>query len=346
MSDDSASGMTCFLTRDAPLGHRNTFRVPAKALRYTELRVAAALPELLQRRELRTMPMLVLGDGSNVLFTKDYEGLVLHMGTEGMQLLQDGTTAHVRVAAGENWHRFVRWSLQHGFAGLENLVLIPGTVGAAPIQNIGAYGVEVREFIDTVEAFDREADEFVKLDNAACGFGYRDSVFKREPGRFIVTAVDFLLPRRREPRLDYAGVRQELEAMGVKDPTPVNVANAVEALRRRKLPDPAITGNAGSFFKNPVLPAERAAALVAAHPKLPHWETSDGQSKVSAAWLIETCGFKGVRDGDAAVSDRHSLVLINCGHATGAQVWGLATRIRDGVAARFGVTLEPEPVVL
>jgi UDP-N-acetylmuramate dehydrogenase len=343
---DSASGMTCFLTRDAPLGHRNTFRVPAKALRYTELRVAAALPELLQRRELKTMPMLVLGEGSNLLFTQDYPGLVLHMATQGVQLLEEGTTARVRVAAGENWHGLVRWSLQHGFAGLENLALIPGTVGAAPIQNIGAYGTEVREFIAMVEAFDRKADAFVQLDNTACAFGYRDSVFKREPERFIITAVDFLLPRRRELRLDYAGVRQELDAMGVKDATPVNVAHAVETMRRRKLPDPAITGNAGSFFKNPILDAERAQALVSAHPKLPHWDAGDGRTKVSAAWLIETCGFKGVRDGDAAVSDRHSLVLINCGHATGPQIWGLATRIRDAVAARFGVTLEPEPVIL
>ena len=343
---DSASGMTCFLIRDAPLGHRNTFRVPAKALRYAELRVAAALPEVLQRRELKTMPLLVLGEGSNLLFTQDYPGLVLHMATQGIQLLEDGTTARVRVAAGENWHGFVRWSLQHGFAGLENLALIPGTVGAAPIQNIGAYGAEVREFIAMVEAFDRKQDAFVQLDNAACAFAYRDSVFKRDPQRFIVTAVDFLLPRKRELRLDYAGVRQELEAMGVKDPTSVNVAHAVETLRRRKLPDPAITGNAGSFFKNPIVPAERAAALVSAHPALPNWPAGEGLTKLSAAWLIETCGFKGVRDGDAAVSDRHSLVLINCGHATGAQVWALATRIRDAVSARFGVTLEPEPIIL
>ena len=343
---ESPSTVTCFLTRDAPLQHRNTFHVPAKAARYAELRGAGALPELLQRRELKTMPLLVLGEGSNLLFTQDYAGLVLHMANTGVGMLQDGTTARVRVAAGEDWHGFVRWSLQHGFAGLENLALIPGTVGAAPIQNIGAYGAEVGEFIATVEAFDRKQDGFVQLDNAACAFGYRDSLFKREPGRFIVTAVDFLLPRRRELRLDYAGVRQELESMGVDDPTPVSVAAAVENLRRRKLPDPAITGNAGSFFKNPLLPAERVAALVAAHPTLPNWAGADGRVKVSAAWLIEACGFKGVRDGDAGVSHKHSLVLVNYGHATGAQVWALATRIRDSVSQRFGVSLEPEPLVL
>ena len=343
---ENLSDVTCFLTRDAPLEHRNSFRVPASAARYTELRSAGALPELLQRRELEGLPILVLGAGSNLLFTRDYPGLVLHMANSGVQLLQDGSTARVRVAAGENWHGFVRWSLQHGLMGLENLALIPGTVGAAPIQNIGAYGAEVSEFIVGVEAFDRRRDEFVQLDNAACGFDYRDSLFKREPARFIVTAVDFALPRRRPLRLDYAGVRQELEAMGVKEPTPVNVATAVENLRRRKLPDPAIIGNAGSFFKNPLLSAERAAALLAAHPALPNWPGSGRTVKVSAAWLIETCGFKGVRDGDAGVSEKHSLVLVNYGQATGAEVWALATRIRDAVAQRFGVTLEPEPLIL
>ena len=344
--ESSPSTVTCFLTRDAPLEHRNTFRVPAKARRYTELRDTAGLPELLHRRELKEMPLLVLGEGSNLLFTKDFDGLVLHMASSGVTPLDGGEIARVRVAAGERWHDFVLWSLEHGLAGLENLALIPGTVGAAPIQNIGAYGAEVGEFVSMVECWDRRSEEFAQLDNKACGFSYRDSVFKRDPGRFIVTAVDFALPRRRELRLDYAGVREELEAMGVKQPLPQDVAQAVEAMRRRKLPDPAITGNAGSFFKNPVLPKERAESLLAAHPKLPNWPAAGGMIKISAAWLIETCGFKGVRDGDAAVSDKHSLVLINCGHATGAEVWGLASRIRDGVAARFGITLEPEPLIL
>jgi UDP-N-acetylmuramate dehydrogenase len=345
MEEDSAS-VTCFLLRDAPLEQRNTFRVPARAARYSELRDAAGLPELLQRRELKTLPLLVLGEGSNLLFTKDYEGLVLRMANRGINMLEGGEIARVRVAAGESWHGFVRWSLDHGLAGLENLALIPGTVGAAPIQNIGAYGAEVGEFIAMVECWDRRQDEFVQLDNAACAFAYRDSVFKREPERFIVTAVDFALPRRHHLKLDYAGVREELDAMGVKQPQPLDVAQAVETLRRRKLPDLAITGNAGSFFKNPLLDAERAAGLIAAHPKLPNWPAAEDRVKVSAAWLIETCGFKGVRDGDAAVSDKHSLVLINCGHATGAQIWALATRIRDSVQSRFGVRLEPEPLIL
>ena len=341
------SPITCFLLRDQQLLERNTFRVPARAARYSEVRDVRALPELLERREVRGMPLLVLGEGSNLLLTKDFEGLVLHIANTGVHPLgSDGAVTRVRVAAGEHWIKLVRWSLRQGYAGLENLSLIPGTVGAAPIQNIGAYGTEVGEFIATVEAWDRSRQEFVQLDKAACAFGYRNSVFKREPERFIVTAVDFELPHRHPLRLDYPGIREELAAMGVDKPEPADVAKAVESLRRSKLPDPALIGNAGSFFKNPVLPAERAAEILRAHPELPTYHSSEGNTKISAAWLIEACGFKGVRDGDAGVSDKHSLVLVNYGHATGAQVWRLAGRIRDAVAQRFGISLEPEPVIL
>jgi UDP-N-acetylmuramate dehydrogenase len=341
------SPITCFLMRDQQLLERNTFRVPARAARYSEIRDVRALPELLERPQVRNMPVLALGDGSNLLLTKDFEGLVLHIANTGMQTLgSDGAVTRVRVAAGEHWDNFVRWSLRHGYAGLENLILIPGTVGAAPIQNIGAYGVEIGEFVSMVEAWDRSKQQFVQLDRAACAFGYRNSLFKQDPVRYIVTAVDFDLPHRHELKLDYAGIREELEAMGVDKPEPLDVGRAVETLRRRKLPDPALIGNAGSFFKNPVLPTERADELLRAHPGLPTYHSSDGNTKISAAWLIEACGFKGVRDGDAGVSDRHSLVLVNYGHASGAQIWALAGRIRDAVAARFGITLEPEPVIL
>lgn len=341
------SSITCFLMRDQQLLERNTFRVPARAARYTEVRDVRAMPELLERPQVRGMALLVLGDGSNLLLTKDFEGLVLHVANTGIQVQgSDGASTRVRVAAGEHWDSFVRWSLAQGYAGLENLILIPGTVGAAPIQNIGAYGTELSEFVAMVEAWDRNKQEFVQLDKATCAFAYRDSVFKHEPGRYIVTAVDFELPHRHELKLDYAGLRQELEAMGVDAPQPADVALAVETLRRRKLPDPALIGNAGSFFKNPVLPAGRADELLAAHPGIPIYQSGGGSTKISAAWLIEACGFKGVRDGDAGVSDRHSLVLVNYGHATGAEIWALALRIREAVAARFGISLEPEPVVL
>jgi UDP-N-acetylmuramate dehydrogenase len=344
-SDDLS--ITCFLMRDEQLLMRNTFRVPAHAARYSEVREVRALPELLERPQVRGMRVLALGDGSNLLLTKDFDGLVLHMANTGVQAMgSDGASTRVRAAAGEHWDDFVRWSLNQGYAGLENLILIPGTVGAAPIQNIGAYGSEVGEYVVMVEAWDRVKQEFVQLDKAACVFGYRDSVFKREPDRYIVTAVDFDLPHRHELRLDYSGIREELDAMGVDHPQPAEVAQAVEALRRRKLPDPALISNAGSFFKNPVLPAARADELLSAHPGIPTYHSSEGNTKISAAWLIEACGFKGVRDGDAGVSEKHSLVLVNYGHATGAQILALAERIRDAVAMRFGITLETEPVIL
>jgi UDP-N-acetylmuramate dehydrogenase len=225
------------------------------------------------------------------------------------------------------------------------MILIPGSVGAAPIQNIGAYGREVREFIATVEAWDRQSCAIVRLDNEACAFAYRDSVFKRDPDRYVITAVEFLLPRSGELRTDYAGVGAELAAMNVET-NPLTVAEAIARLRTRKLPNPAIVGNAGSFFKNPIVDAPTAADLKRAHPALPMWPAADSTMKLSAAWLIEASGLKGLREGDAAVSNQHALVLVNEGRASGAQVWTLAQRVRETVAERFGIKLEPEPIVI
>jgi UDP-N-acetylmuramate dehydrogenase len=250
------------------------------------------------------------------------------------------------VAAGEHWDDFVRWTLGEGHAGLENLILIPGSVGAAPMQNIGAYGVEVREFIELVEAFDLHEHRFVHFDNARCEFGYRDSIFKRHPDHCLITAVTFRLPRAWAPRIEYAGVQDELRRMGIEHAAPIHVADAVVNLRTRKLPDPRVIGNAGSFFKNPLVPAAQAERLRAEYPQLPCWPAPDGITKLSAAWLIEAGGFKGAREGDAGISNRHALVLINHGHASGAQLWALARRVREGVHARFGVTLEPEPRII
>ena len=335
------------LIEDAPLAARNTLRVTARAALLAEVHDAAALPELFAYPAVRTGDILVLGEGSNVLFTGDYAGTVIAMATRGVEVLDDdGTRALIRVAAGERWDDFVRWSLGRGCAGLENLILIPGTVGAAPLQNIGAYGVEVGEFIDAVEAWDRESQRAVTLDRDACGFTYRDSIFKRAPDRWLITAVVFALPREHALRLDYAGVREELVAMGVTQPAPFHVAEAVLRLRTRKLPDPAVIGNAGSFFKNPVVPLAQTEALKREHPALPIWPGPQGHAKLSAAWLIEACGFKGLREGDAGISNRHALVLVNHGGARGAELWALAQRVQAGVRARFGVELEPEPRIL
>ena len=334
------------LIENASLANRNTLRVDARATLLAEIRDAGKLPELLDFPAVRNGRLLVLGEGSNVLFTGDFDGTVLAMETRGVQVESDGDSARIAVAAGERWDDFVRWTLGHGYAGLENLILIPGTVGAAPIQNIGAYGCEVAEFVESVEAWDTRERRVATLDHSVCAFAYRDSLFKHEPGRYIVTAVRFVLPRSRPLRTAYAGINEQLARMGVDKPAPFHVAEAVVHLRTSKLPDPAVIGNAGSFFKNPIVDAALADALKREHPGLPAWPQPDGRCKVSAAWMIETAGFKGFREGDAGISNRHALVLVNHGKATGQQLWALAQQVMLGVRERFGVSLEPEPVVI
>ncbi|WP_448099413.1 UDP-N-acetylmuramate dehydrogenase [Luteibacter yeojuensis] len=334
------------LASDAPLGGRNTLRVDARTKLLAEVRDPTKIPELLAYPAVKAGKLLVLGEGSNLLIKGDFDGTVLAMATRGVETFRRDDRVLIRVAAGERWDDFVRWSLGQGYAGLENLILIPGTVGASPIQNIGAYGVEVAEFIDTVEAWDTHAGEFVVLDKATCAFSYRDSSFKQQPGRWIVVAVTFSLPRERPLSLDYAGIREEVAKMGIERATPYHVAEAVVRLRSRKLPDPAVIGNAGSFFKNPIVGAAKAEALALAHPGLPVWPHAGGTAKISAGWLIEAAGFKGERDGDAGMSNRHALVLVNHGKATGPQLWAFAQKVIAGVEAKFGVTLEPEPLVV
>jgi len=340
----SASGYT--IVENASLEGRNTFRVPARADLLIDVRVPAALAEVLAFPHVRASKVFVLGGGSNLLFTRDWPGVVLSMSAHGARVIEDrGDAALIRVEAGELWNDFVHWSLGRGFTGLENLVLIPGSVGAAPIQNIGAYGREVSEFIATVEAWDRQSGSLVRMDNAECRFAYRDSLFKREPNRHVVTAVEFVLPRGGPLRIDYAGIGDELAAMGVAPSAPT-VAEAVARLRTRKLPNPAVIGNAGSFFKNPIVPATLAQQLKRDHALLPAWPFGADAVKLAAAWLIEESGLKGVREGDAGVSAQHALVIVNHGRATGAQIWALAQRVQRTVADRFGVELEPEPIVV
>jgi len=334
------------IVENASLEGRNTFRVPARAEILIDVRKPEALAEVLAIPYVRNNPLLILGGGSNMLFTRDWPGVVLSIAARGVRILEDrGDAALVRVEAGEPWNELVSWSLGHNFIGLENLVLIPGSVGAAPIQNIGAYGREVREFIATVEAWDRSNGAIVRLDNASCQFSYRDSRFKHEPDRYVITAVDFLLPRTGELRTDYAGVGAELAAMNV-EANARTVAEAVARLRTRKLPNPAVIGNAGSFFKNPVVPVATAEAIKREFAALPFWQAGETTAKLSAAWLVESCGLKGFRQGDAGVSSQHALVLVNHGHATGAQIWALAEHVRNTVANRFDVELEPEPSVI
>ena len=344
------------LHENARLDARNTFGVAARAPMLVEVADAAALPELFGYAMLRDHPLLVLGGGSNLLFAGDAPGAVLALTAQRIAIVdENGDRAIVRADAGVEWHALVLWTLGHGLAGLENLALIPGTVGAAPIQNIGAYGVEVREHVHVVEAFDRDSGAFRRMAPDECAFAYRDSAFKHAPDRYVVTAVEFALTRTPRLRLDYAGLREELAAMGHPTSdgeaggaaTPSRVAEAVCRIRRRKLPDPAVVGNAGSFFKNPIVPATQAGALKAAHPTLPVFPAGDeALRKLSAAWLIDRCGWKGHREGDAGVAASHALVLVNHGGATGAQLLDLARRIAASVHDRFGVALEPEPRIV
>jgi UDP-N-acetylmuramate dehydrogenase len=346
MNNDPVDMGGFLLTSDAAMGRRNTLRVDARARLLAEVHDVTRLPQVLAYPAVADGKVLVLGEGSNLLIRGDIDATVLAIANRGVEIFQRDDHVLVRVAAGERWDDFVRWSLGQGLAGLENLILIPGTVGASPIQNIGAYGVEVAEFIDTVEAWDTQQGEFVLLDRAACAFSYRQSTFKQQAGRWIVVAVTFRLPRERPLSLDYAGIAAEMEAMGVQRPTPYHVAEAVVRLRSRKLPDPAVIGNAGSFFKNPIVGAVQADAMTLAHPGLPVWPHVGGTAKLSAGWLIEAAGFKGARDGDAGMSHRHALVLVNHGKATGPQLWAFAQKVVAGVEAMFGVTLEPEPQVV
>ena len=353
IGSNSASTAAYRVHEDARLDARNTFGVRATAPMLVEVKDASALPELFSYAMLRDGPVLVLGGGSNLLFAGDPQGAVLALTAQRIDIVQDdGDTAIVRADAGVSWHDLVLWTLGHGLCGLENLALIPGTVGAAPIQNIGAYGVEVRDSIHAVDAFDRRAGITVRIGNEACEFAYRDSLFKRDPDHYVVTAVEFALLRTPTLKLEYAGIGEELRAMGIIDvPRASQVAEAVIRIRHRKLPDPNVLGNAGSFFKNPIVAAGVAEALLAVHPSMPMFRGADaGTRKLSAAWLIDQCGWKGFRDhdgeGDAGIAESHALVLVNHGKASGAQLLDLARRVAGSVHARFGVAIEPEPRII
>lgn len=330
---------------DADLTPLNTFGLPGRARWLAAVAGETDVAALRARLEW-ALPRLILGGGSNVVLTGDFDGLVLKVAVPGRRLAGEEAGAWlVEAGAGEPWHDFVRWTLDQGWGGLENLSLIPGTVGAAPVQNIGAYGLELAERFAWLEAVDLASGAVVRLDGAACRFGYRDSLFKQEgAGRYLILRVVFRLPKAWRPVTAYADVAQELAAREIAAPTPADISDAVMAVRRRKLPDPAEIGNAGSFFKNPVVEAEAHARLVAAHPGLPAYLQADGRVKLAAGWLIDQCGWKGRALGPVGTHPRQALVLVNRGGATGADVGRTAAAIQADVRARFGVELEPEPV--
>ncbi|WP_295995227.1 UDP-N-acetylmuramate dehydrogenase [Rugamonas sp.] len=329
-----------------PLQSLNTFGIAAYAQRYLRVDSVERLRAALADPALAALPRLVLGGGSNLLLTGDVAGLVLHIAIEGRAIVGgDDDYSYVRAAAGENWHGFVQWTLAQGLGGLENLALIPGTVGAAPIQNIGAYGAETQDLFHSLTAFDPASGATIVIDKAGCRFAYRDSYFKHDGGRdLIIVDVTFALPKRWRPNLRYAELAQALAEQGMAAPTAQQVADAVIAIRRRKLPDPQAIGNAGSFFKNPLVSGEQCARLLERFPGLVHHRQADGGEKLAAGWLIDQCGWKGRSLGAAGVYAQQALVLVNNGGATGADVTRLAAAIQADVEARYGVRLEPEPV--
>jgi UDP-N-acetylmuramate dehydrogenase len=291
---------------------------------------------------------MILGGGSNVVFATDVPGTVFLNRIMGIEVVEDnGDQVWIEVGAGENWHELVLWSLNQGWSGLENLSLIPGLAGAAPVQNIGAYGVELSSVLDSVTTWDMAENHWTTFDREDCQLSYRDSRFKsREANRYLITSLRLRLNRQFHPKLSYGGLKEELRTHGIKKPDARQVSNAVIKLRRRKLPDPASEGNAGSFFKNPIIEEEQAKELLLRYPALPAWPDDAGQLKLSAAWMIEACKLKGHRQGDAGVSEKHSLVLVNHGSASGSDIATLASKVKTRVYEEFGVELEQEPVLI
>lgn len=321
----------------------NTFGIEAKARYFFEFTELEDLPHFLANfPDWEKLPVLLLGGGSNMLFVGDFDGLVVHANIPGIkQLNEDRNHVWLEVGAGENWDRFVAYCVSQWFGGVENLSLIPGHVGAAPVQNIGAYGVEVCDFIESVKGFDLKTFEAYDIPAADCRFGYRDSVFKHElKNRFIVTSVVFRLDKFIEYKLNYGDLRAEVEKRGGENIH--YVRDAVIAIRESKLPDPETLGNAGSFFKNPVVSNNFAEKLKMQFPQMPVYPAGDGKSKLAAGWLIDQCGLKGYRVGDAGVHEKQALVLVNYGSASGNELYVLARHIQQLVLERFQVTLNPE----
>ncbi|MEN5202372.1 UDP-N-acetylmuramate dehydrogenase [Pseudomonas wadenswilerensis] len=322
----------------------NTFGIDVRARYFTEAHNDDEVRQALAQAGEQGVPVLVVGGGSNLLLTADIQALVLRMASRGLRILTErGERVVVEAEAGEPWHPFVQWSLSQGLAGLENLSLIPGTVGAAPMQNIGAYGVEIKDVFAGLTALDRQTGELRDFSLEECAFAYRDSLFKRNPGRWVILRVRFALSRVMHAHLDYGPVRQRLSEQGVSRPTAQNVSDAICSIRREKLPDPLELGNAGSFFKNPVVAAVLADRIRLQYPGLVAYPQADGQFKLAAGWLIEQAGWKGHREGDAGVHRLQSLVLVNYGQATGVQLHQLAQKIQADILERFGVELEMEP---
>ncbi|MEO8598943.1 MAG: UDP-N-acetylmuramate dehydrogenase [bacterium] len=331
---------------DFSLRNYNTFGVNAQAYAYTEVTSPEMLGFIRSDKTLSALPRLILGGGSNIVLMQDFHGLVMRMCMKGIDIVAENNDfTFVRAAAGENWHALVLWTLDRKLGGLENLSLIPGSVGAAPIQNIGAYGVEAKNYIHSLRAYDCQTGEIITMRNLDCLFGYRDSIFKHGlQGRVIVLDVTFALPKKWQANMHYADVKRKLVEKGVREPSACDISEAIIAIRSDKLPDPSKIGNAGSFFKNPIVTAKQHDVMQSIFPGLVSYKQSESEYKIAAGWLIEQCGWKGRAQGAVGVYEKQALVLVNLGGATGVDIVRLANAIQKDVLDRFGVELEPEPV--
>ncbi len=332
------------LSDNVPLKDFNTFGIEAKAVIFAELHAFPEIQDFLDIMRFREDPLLILGGGSNILFTKDFKGIVVKISTKGIRKISE-TDDHVfvQVQAGEVWDDFVNYCLSMDYGGIENLALIPGNVGSCPIQNIGAYGVEVKDTIDSVEMVNIHNLQMSELSNSECRFAYRDSIFKHElKGKVIITSVIFKLTKKHTLHHHYGSIQDELKKLGINDPGIKDIARAVTNIRQCKLPDPKVIGNAGSFFKNPSLSEINFSKLKYSYPLIPSYKQGDGTYKIPAGWLIEHCGWKGFRDGDAGVHANQALVLVNYGSANGQQIIELAKKIQQSISEKFGIGLEME----
>jgi UDP-N-acetylmuramate dehydrogenase len=346
MSADLTSALT--IEHDVNLRTLNSFGLAAVARQLVRVSGDADVRRVVDHAQLGRAPKFVLGGGSNVVFTRDPQALVVKVEVRGRRLVAERPDAWiVEAGAGENWHEFVAWTLAQGWPGLENLALIPGSVGAAPVQNIGAYGVELQDRFESLDTVDLVTGRSVTLDAPRCHFGYRDSVFKGAlAGKSVITRVRFRLPRPWRPVIGYLDLERKIHDSGISAPDAQQIFDWVCTIRRAKLPDPALVGNAGSFFKNPVVTAEQCRDIIGRDPQVVHYPLPDGSVKLAAGWLIDACGWKGKAVGRAAVYDKQALVLVNRGGASGAEVVTLARAIQESVYGRFGIRLEPEPVVV
>jgi len=337
-----------WLESDVPLKALNTFGLPATARRLARIRGDADVRRVLDSPEVGRSAKLVLGGGSNLVLTRDVDEVVLKVEVDGLRLVETRDDAFiVEAGAGMTWHDVVTQTIARGWPGLENLALIPGTVGAAPVQNIGAYGLELADRFDSLDGVDLVTGLGISLDRRQCLFGYRDSVFKHSlANRSVITRVRFRLPRPWQPVAGYLDLERKIHETGIREPSARQIFDWVCAIRRAKLPDPQVIGNAGSFFKNPVVTIEQCRDIIGRDPEIVHYPMPDGSVKLAAGWLIDACGWKGKTMGQAGVYEKQALVLVNRGHAIGSEVMLLARAIQESVYGRFGIRLEPEPLVV